>query len=233
MRTRLLCATDLTARSDGALLRTRLLAEKLNAEVMFVHAVNDSQSGRVLRMKVNRAKVRLIIAARRPLLAVGSTAQAPYGRVVLASDLSATSAYAARAASEMKMFANANTWAVHAFDPAFPGLVAADERTERLVDEHKRRLRQEVQSELLGQLREAGIEGDQVQLSIQAAEPVAAIQNVIEHVRPDLLVIGVSRWAVLKRMLIGSVANHVLQRINCDILAIAPPRVRNTLLKAA
>src|SRR5687768_11466562 len=65
MRMRLLCATDLTARSDGALRRTALLAHAMNADVMLVHAVDDSQSGRRLRMEVNRAKVHAMTQAER------------------------------------------------------------------------------------------------------------------------------------------------------------------------
>jgi nucleotide-binding universal stress UspA family protein len=292
MKRRLLCAADLTTRSDAALLRTAFLARTMDAEVMLVHAVDDSQSGRVLRMKVNRAKVRLMthaervmphadaesvvrlgkplqvitsvarewepdlivmaaprrrsfdqllgttaerltVAARRPVLLVSRPAQASYGRVVFASDLSTTSAYAARAAADLGVLENSSTWAVHAFDPTYPGLIAADERTERLIEEHKRRWRHEVRRELLHQLERAGIDRDRVQLSAQAAEPVEAIERVIERVRPDLLLIGVSRWLTLKRMLIGSVSHQLLRTISCDILAVPPPRVRKRLLRAA
>ena len=294
MRMRLLCATDLTARSDGALRRTALLAQAMNADVMLVHAVDDSQSGRRLRMEVNRAKVhamtqaerviphaidrvefvvrlgkrlqvltsmarewepdlivmaaprrtrlqdvfgttaeRLTIAARRPLLLANSPAQAPHGRVVLASDLSGTSAYAARTAAEMGLLANTRTWVVHAFDPAYPGLVAADERTERVIEEHRRRWRYDVRRELLRQLEQAGIDHDGVQLSAQAAEPMDAIERLVERVQPDLLVIGVSRWVALKRMLIGSVSHQLFQRIQCDMLAVPPPRMHTALSRAA
>lgn len=55
MRTRLLCATDLTPRSDDAMRRAAVLAKQMNAEVLFVHAVSEARSGRVMRMKMNRA----------------------------------------------------------------------------------------------------------------------------------------------------------------------------------
>lgn len=45
MRNRLLVATDLTARSEPALLRAALLTQTMNAETIFVHAVDDSHSG--------------------------------------------------------------------------------------------------------------------------------------------------------------------------------------------
>lgn len=77
---------------------------------------------------------RLVVAARRPVLVVSSKAsRAPYDRVVLASDLSVTSSYAARAASEMNMFANSSTWAVHAFDPGYPGLIDDEESPDLVV----------------------------------------------------------------------------------------------------
>jgi nucleotide-binding universal stress UspA family protein len=57
---RLLCATDLTTRSERAMQRAGLLARQMNAKVFFVHAVDDSAPGRVVRMKVNRAYARLM-----------------------------------------------------------------------------------------------------------------------------------------------------------------------------
>jgi nucleotide-binding universal stress UspA family protein len=62
---RILCATDLSARSERAMQRTALLARQMNAEAFFVHAVNDSLAGRVLRSKVNRAYARLTFQSER------------------------------------------------------------------------------------------------------------------------------------------------------------------------
>jgi len=58
-RPRVLCATDLTPRSDRAMQRAALLAGQVDADVHFVHAINDKLAGRVLRSKVNRANTRL------------------------------------------------------------------------------------------------------------------------------------------------------------------------------
>jgi hypothetical protein len=43
---------------------------------------------------------------------------------------------------------------------------------------------------------------------------------VIEHERPELLAIGASRWFLLKRLLIGSVADRLLRAALCDVLVI-------------
>jgi nucleotide-binding universal stress UspA family protein len=47
---------------------------------------------------------------------------------------------------------------------------------------------------------------------------------VIEEERPDLLTIGASRWFLIKRLLIGSVADKVLRTAMCDVLVI-PQRI--------
>ncbi len=62
---RILCATDLTARSDNTTRRASLLAQQLKAEILFVHAVAESHAGRVLRMKIARAQAQLLTLAER------------------------------------------------------------------------------------------------------------------------------------------------------------------------
>ncbi len=50
--------------------------------------------------------------------------------------------------------------------------------------------------------------------------PAPAIREVLEHERPELLTIGASRWFLLKRLLIGSVADNLLRSGHCDVLVI-------------
>jgi universal stress protein E len=59
-RGRILCATDLTARSDFALRRAVLLAQQTGARLTFVHAVDPRRSERQRRAQVNRAYVQLL-----------------------------------------------------------------------------------------------------------------------------------------------------------------------------
>ncbi len=295
MRKRLLCATDLTARSDDAVLRTAMLARQWDAEVLFLHAVDDAQSGRVIRMKVNRAQARLlsqgeramnhapqdahvavrlgkplqviaavarewnpdlivmalpqrsrldavigttaervIRATHRPVLVVSGAATTTYDSVVLATDLSATSLHVARTVANMGMLDNAYTWFVHAFDPPYYGLLDSEATVERQIEEHKRRWRSVVMRDLVQDLRELGVDPEKVHASAQAARPFDAITQAIQLARPQLLVLGVSRWFMLKRILFGSVADQVFRKIDCDVLAISPPAApRKSWLRAA
>lgn len=59
-RGRIVCATDLTARSDFALNRAVLLAQQTGARLTFVHAVDPRRSERQRRAQVNRAYVQLL-----------------------------------------------------------------------------------------------------------------------------------------------------------------------------
>lgn len=62
-----LCASDLTARSDGAVRRAAALADQIDARAVFVHAVDASQPDEVIRMQVNRAHVQLRSDAERAM----------------------------------------------------------------------------------------------------------------------------------------------------------------------
>lgn len=60
MTRRILCATDLTGRSEWALRRAVVLAKQTDARLTLVHAVDARQSQRVARAQINRAYVQLL-----------------------------------------------------------------------------------------------------------------------------------------------------------------------------
>ncbi|HLS82934.1 MAG TPA: universal stress protein [Steroidobacter sp.] len=294
MAARLMCATDLTARSDHAVTRAALLAKQMSAKVLLVHAVDDSQPGRVIRMRANRAQARLmsqaermmkhasqdveiavrlgkplqviagiakewssdmvvmaaprphrrdyiigttaervIRATHRPVLVVSTAAQDPYGRVVIASDPSEMSKQIARTVGAMGVLNGAYAWVVHSFDPPFRGLLTTEAHAECEIEDHKRRWRDAVTSGLVRDLVGSGVDPNRIQVSVEAARPVDAIHAAMSAVEPELLVIGVSRWFMLNRLLFGSVAQQVLQHAKCDVLAISPAVRRKNWLRAA
>lgn len=278
---RILCATDLGARSRRAMQRTALLAQRMDAEALFVHAVSDKLSGRVLRTKASRTYSRLatecrllmkqtpheamvqmgkprdalIDAARdyKPDLIVmappkrrrldaliGTTAEkiirttacsvllagtAPerdYERIILATDLTSTSQHVTRTAAEMGVLTDADIWIVHAMRPPHQDIANADDIDDAEATLHHAELQAAVEHDVRRSLDEAGVDLERVRISAEPARPMHAIRDAMEQARPELLVIGVSRWFALKRMLIGSVADQVFRSANCDVLAIAP-----------
>ncbi len=67
MTKRILCATDLSGRSEWALRRAVLLANQSGSRLTLVHAVDARQSQRFIRAQVNRAYVQLLANVDRAL----------------------------------------------------------------------------------------------------------------------------------------------------------------------
>jgi len=264
-----LCVTDLTDRSSAAEHRASLLAEQVNAEVLFVHATPVVLSQRVRRLNFARAHVRLssraeramshapqgakvsvrngtliqaikdaacewepdlivmarprqraldlilgttaervIRATRRPVLIVSATTQHKYRNVLLATDMSDVSVHVARTLMSMGMLEEAYTWIVHPLDA-----VAA----------YRQQWRRVLGAELLQRMSAEGVDLSRVDVVVEPARAIAALQKSLQTSHPELLVIGTGRWSRLKRILFESVADHVQRRVECDVLAIAPP----------
>lgn len=290
----LLCASDLTQRSDHAIARTSLLAQQMDARAMFLHAVDEAQTGRVARMKVNRAQVRLmaqseramahapqdatvvvrlgkplqvitdtvreqrpdllvmamprrrrldsiagttaervIRSTRRPVLMVAGAADRAYERVVLATDLSPTSAHVARTVASMGVLDDAHGMVVHGFGLPYQGVLTNDVLDEHGASFHERHWGDFLRQEVVQELADAGIDEQAVYVATEQARPFEAIKRAMKRVEPQLLVIGVSRWFMLKRLLLGSTADEVFRGIDCDVLAICAPPRRRTWLRAA
>jgi len=176
---------------------------------------------------------RVIRATQRPLLLVSGATDKPYSSIVLATDLSPAATHATRAMTDMGLLAHARAWIVHAFQLPYRDILAAGPLLEEEAGEQKREWHLGVRRELMRALRKAGIEMTRVSVAAEEARPFQAIQRTVDLVHPELLVIGITPWFMLKRVLFGSVADQVFRNIDCDILAIAPPANRRAWLRAA
>ena len=291
-RRRILCATDLGFRSDRAVERAALLAKQMNADVLFVHVVSDRQPERVLQLKANRARVRLMVqvdklvadkamgctpdfgsveihigkplqvisqiaaewnadlivlaapVSRRyerllgttseriirsvacPVLIVNREPLAAYSRLAVATDLSATSARVAQAIGRIGLLRDATAWFVHASDPPFKTLLRHEQPSADQLELQQRRWQKVVTAELTAQLAGAQLDLSRIRITAELAPPLEALEQIIEQLNPELLVIGTSRWFLLKRMLSRSIAHQLLTRVTSDILAVSPVSAR-------
>lgn len=280
---RILCATDLGLSSDRAVRRAALIAKQMNARVLFLHVVSERQPVRVMHLKANRARVRLMVQAEKamahapdmasveihigkprkviaeiaaewnadlivlaspvsrrydrilgttaeriirsvacPVLLVNQEPLDQYKQVAVASDLSATSVRVAHAVRRLGVMDEAFAWFVHAAEPAFNSSPAEETAALEELEHRKTRWRKIVSAELSAQLVGAGLDLSRVRIAAEFASPLEAVEEIVEKLDPELLVIGTSRWFVLKRMLLRSVAHQILKRVNCDILAVPP-----------
>jgi nucleotide-binding universal stress UspA family protein len=266
--------------------RTALLAKQMNADVLFLHVVSNWQPERILRLKANRARARLIVhvdkvmsdapdsarveihigkpleviaeiaeewnadlivlaapVTRRyerllgttaeriirsvacPVLIVNRESAKSYGQVVVATDLSATSARVAHAIGRMGVLQNTYAWFVHASEPLSESAISGGQTNPDEVAMRANRWQQRVTTELKTQLAHAGLDLSCARITAEMSPPLEAIEQIIAKADPELLVIGTSRWFGLKRMLLRSVAHQLLKSVSCDVLAISPVSV--------
>ncbi len=70
------------------------------------------------------------------------------------------------------------------------------------------------------QLREAGIE---VEATVREGYPATVIEDESERQQADLIVIGTRGLTGLKHLLLGSVAERVVQKSRCPVLTVKIP----------
>lgn len=255
---RILCATDLTARSAAAWLRAASLARQTGARLTLLHVIDPQQSERVARMRANRAygqllsqgdrvfgsaagfidvvvrrgsvrdviastaqesdadlivvaapksrrldsivgttAERLVRTAKRPVLVVRREMQDSYGKVAIAADLSSASLPMMRAAVRLAGLDHASA-----------------------IARYQRSSQEAARQRLQAMIADAGLPPGSTRVVVRGDPPAAAIRAVLEYESPELLAIGASRWFLLKRLLVGSVADRLLRVAPCDVLVI-------------
>jgi universal stress protein E len=278
---RILCATDLSARSTAALRRAGSLARQSGARLTLLHVIDAGQPERVARMRANRAYVellsqadrafgsaagfidvvvrhgnlleivatsarewdadlivvaapqsrrldsivgttveRLIRMAKRPVLVVRREMQGGYRDVAIASDLSGASLPMMRTAVRLGALDRASTTVVHAVHPSYDGMMKSVGLDEPTIGRYQHSSREHARQRLQAMVADAGLPSDSTRVIVRSESPAAAIRAILELERPELLAIGASRWFLLKRLLIGSVADRLLRAAQCDVLVI-------------
>jgi universal stress protein E len=278
---RILCATDLTARSKAAWLRAASLARQTGARLTVLHVIDSEQSERVARMRANRAYVellsqadrvfgsaaglidvvvrrgsvrdviartahewdadlivvaapksrrldsivgttaeRLVRTAKRPVLVVRRDVQDSYGKVAIAADLSSASLPMLRTAIRLAALDRAAATIVHAIHPSYDGTMRSVGLDESTIVRYQHSAQAAARQRLQAIVADAGLPPGRTRVVVRGDSPAAAIRAVLEYERPELLAIGASRWFLLKRLFIGSVADRMLRAAQCDVLVI-------------
>lgn len=161
---------------------------------------------------------RIIRFGNRPVLVVKSAARHRYVSLLAAIDFSIPSRRAIEAA--VKLAPDADLKLVHAFDIPFRGFMFSGGAMDTLAKKHQ----QQFQDLVDAQTREflATLSKPIVVHEVIAKEgrPEEVIISTAEEARPDLLVVGTHGRSGLGRAVLGSVAEHVLARTTCDVLAV-------------
>lgn len=163
---------------------------------------------------------RLVRTAKRPILVVRREVQDSYGKVAIAADLSPASLPMMRTAIRLAALDHASATIVHAIHPSYDGTMRSVGLDESAIARYQRSSQEAARQRLQAMIADAGLPPRSTRVVVRGDSPAAAIRTVIEYERPQLLVIGASRWFLLKRLLIGSVADRMLRAAQCDVLVI-------------
>ena len=214
-------------------------AQEWDADLIVVAAPKS----RRLDSIVGTTAERLVRTAKRPVLVVRRDMQDSYGNVAIAADLSSASLPMMRTAIRLAALDNAAATIVHAIHPSYDGTMRSVGLDESTIARYQRSSQEAARQRLQAMIADAGLPPGSTRVVVRGDPPAAAIRTVLEYERPELLAIGASRWFLIKRLLVGSVADRLLRSAPCDVLVIpyrpdvlklgAPTAVESDRLSAA
>jgi nucleotide-binding universal stress UspA family protein len=163
---------------------------------------------------------RLLAAKTCPVLIVRESARREYMRVLMALDLTPNASAAIRAAESMMIEPRADVSVLHAFDASYMGLVEHGDPGQGMSSRYKSLWNSHATVSIRSLLRRASSDCARYGIQIDDATPARAILNAIDLQEPDLLVMGTRGRGPLRRALLGSVANEVLNEAWCDVFVV-------------
>ena len=166
---------------------------------------------------------RVVRTGHRPVLMVNRDPSRPYGRIVVATDLSPASAHALRTAASTGLLAAAHVTLLHVFEPFAKSMLTYANVQPDVIDEHVAHETEDASRQLNTFLSEIPLEGVRYQVRLEEGQIFPSISKVVDAEHADLLVIGTRGLSGAKRLLLGSVADAVLRGVSCDVLAVPPP----------
>lgn len=279
---KLLCATDLLAKSDAAIDRAGLLAQQLDAQLSLLHVVSPVQSelnleqalqvaiaelnsrsraplwrhgplpevavrtgspARLIREAIDQHRPDLLIMGPHrkralrdvlegtiaekilgtrqcPLLIVQGKADVEYRNVLLALDVSEESGAALRAAESLVLSPSALAMVMHVCEPPYRGMLRSAGVAASQVISYVESSKREAAVLIRDLLKRESADHTRYGIVIGESHPASAIRHAIQMYQPDLLVMGTGGVGRMRRALIGSVANQILDAAQCDVLVV-------------
>jgi nucleotide-binding universal stress UspA family protein len=220
--------TDTVLRKGGVLECIAGVAAERDADLIVVAAPR----ARRLESIVGTPAERLIRAAARPVLVARADTRGGYGQVAIAADGTAATGPMLRSAVRLAALDEAFATVVHAMHVPYDGLLRSSEIEESTLLHYQRGFEDDARAQLRRLADDAGLRPDTTRVLVRREPAVQVIRDVLEEDRPALLALGASRWFLIKRLLMGSVADQVLRTARCDVLVI-PHHRGTTGVKAA
>lgn len=148
-----------------------------------------------------------------PVLLVKTRPVGPYQRALVAVDLSECSKITVDFAA--RFLPGRELQLVHAFDTPYKAFLTGESVRREVSSAHHEQLEEFVLQNC------AHLQPQPVQI-VRQGPARQVIRAQVQHLRPDLLIVGTRSRGAIARVVIGSVAEDLLSQPPCDVLAIPP-----------
>ena len=141
--------------------------------------------------------------------------------VLAASDLTPVGDRAVRYAASIASCDDCELHIVHAYQVPYTLQSASASFTEEEYESEIEKIRARAQESIARTLAGAGYEREPA-LHIGRNVPSVAIRDAVEHLHPDLLIMGTISRGGIPGVLVGNTAEKLLDRVDCSILGLKP-----------
>lgn len=159
-----------------------------------------------------------------PVLMVNTEPTDPYRRGLIAVDLSKYSARALQVARTLGMLPRTPVMIVHAFEALAKGKMNYAGVSNDAIAQHVTDIANDSKSELLRFLGALDSEGEHYVTRIKEGRPADVIIDIANEEQADVVVMGAHGRTGILKMLLGSVTEEIMQRLDRDILVVPPVR---------
>jgi nucleotide-binding universal stress UspA family protein len=160
----------------------------------------------------------------RPVLVVKKTPKGPYRLILAPVDFSDPSRRALELA--MRIAPEATFYVLHAYEVWYERTLRRTGVPNREISRHKRKFAQSAKEQMNNFLHSCNLQAKIVKPIVKYGRPTRVIRAVAHQRRVDLVAIGTHGRTGLHHALLGSVAEHVLREVSCDVLAARPEAFR-------
>lgn len=155
-----------------------------------------------------------------PVLIAASLPSSPYEKILVALDLGEASAEAARRVGELALFAGSQLIALHAFDAPAEGMLKRGMNQPGQVEDYVAAEQIEATDRFRAFLGRNGlVRARQLVVPIRSTPARTIIECAAEQ-NASLIVVGARQPTGIKRWLLGSVAEQVVEAAEGDVLVI-------------
>ena len=167
------------------------------------------------KLLFGRTAERIVRKGDRPVLAVKRRVRGPYRTVLVPTDFSDQSGPALELA--MRVAPGAKYLVLHAYQGIEQQLWRSD-FPKRDILRYRREAAKQSREQLKHFIHQRGLDSTSFVRLVRYGRAPQVISSVARRLRPDLVAVGSAGRTGLPYVLLGSVAEHVLREVSCDVL---------------